>query len=95
MMRGDASLAMRAHRNKKFMVLFWRPAIYQKDHPMPILILDFIFVAIPPFPSPRCILALATICEALSMIFDIILSVTIAISLLVYIVIATTPPERS
>ena len=29
------------------------------------------------------------------MIFDIILSVTIAIGLLVYIVIATTPPERS
>jgi hypothetical protein len=28
------------------MVLFWRPAIYQKDHPMPILILDLIFVAI-------------------------------------------------
>jgi hypothetical protein len=61
---------------------------YQKDHPMPILIPDLIFV-------PRCTLALATICEALSMMFDIILSVTMAISLLVYIVIATTPPERS
>jgi hypothetical protein len=29
------------------------------------------------------------------MIFDIFLSVTMAISPLVYIVIATTPPERS
>ena len=29
------------------------------------------------------------------MIFDIILSVTMAISLLVYVVIATTPPEHS
>jgi hypothetical protein len=37
----------------------------------------------------------ATICEALSVIFEIILSAIVAISLLVYLVIATTPIEHS
>jgi hypothetical protein len=41
------------------------------------------------------IATLAAICEALSMIFEIILSAVIATSLLVYLVIATTPTERS
>jgi hypothetical protein len=33
-------------------------------------------------------------CVALSMVFGFILSVTMAISLLIYLVIATTPPEH-
>jgi K+-transporting ATPase KdpF subunit len=37
---------------------------------------------------------LATIYEALSMIFGLILSAIMAIGLLVYLVIATLPPER-
>jgi hypothetical protein len=39
--------------------------------------------------------ALATSCEALSMIFDIIISTILMIGLLSYLVIASPPPERS
>jgi hypothetical protein len=33
-------------RDKKFMALFRQPAMHQKDHPMPLFFLDFVFVAI-------------------------------------------------
>ena len=62
---------------------------------MPVLLLDLIYVAmgVAAFASPRFTSARATICEGLSMTFDMVLGAIVTIAS-VYLVAALICPER-